>query len=254
MTAKKIAFYNNKGGMLKTTSTSEIAGILATQGKKILLIDGDPQGNLSYVFGHDSDVDEITLFDVLMKNMTKEEVNKIILPVHENIDLIPTNNSLSNLTVNVSGKPDATKRLGKLLNKYIDDYDYILIDTAPGEDLMLANVFAVVDDLILLTRLEPLAVKKLKYTLDVTESFQVPVRRIVPTATQLNTATHKAFLEDVRELAEAHNTQLTNHTIPQTIKFAEAQGWYGMPLSLVDQAEYSKQKKYYEDIVKELGY
>jgi hypothetical protein len=82
----------------------------------------------------------------------------------------------------------------------------------------------------------------------------VIVRHIVPTKTQLNTNTHKFMLENLREVAEAHNIKMTDTFIPNLIAFAEAVSIYELPLALVKDNHYKSAQKYYQNLVKELGY
>ena len=81
--AKIIAFYNNKGGVAKTTTATNVAGVLSLQKKKVLLIDGDPQGHTSLTFGVDSDDLQTTLGAYLSSNWTASEASQYFIKIND---------------------------------------------------------------------------------------------------------------------------------------------------------------------------
>ena len=230
--SKVIAFYNNKGGVAKTTTATNDAGVLSLKKKKVLLIDGDPQGHTSLTFGVDSDELQTTLGAYLTSNWSAKKASKYFIKVNDYLDVIPSNQSLSDFIIAVSSEEPKTrnKHLKNFIESVKNDYDYIIFDMAPAVDIVLENIVEIVDDLI------------------------VNVRYIVPTKTQLNTKTHKFMLENLREVAQAHNIKMTDTYIPNLIAFSEAVSIYELPLALIEDSRYKNAKKYYEKLVQELGY
>ncbi|HGI1199269.1 TPA: hypothetical protein ACJP7C_001757, partial [Streptococcus pyogenes] len=126
-----------------------------------------------------------------------------------------------------------------------------IFDMAPAVDIVLENIVEIVDDLIVVAVPETYAVKNAETTLKITDDKNVNVRYIVPTKTQLNTKTHKFMLENLREVAQAHNIKMTDTYIPNLIAFSEAVSIYELPLALIEDSRYKNAKKYYEKLVQE---
>lgn len=127
-----IAIANHKGGVGKTTSTQNIGAALSTKGKKVLLVDLDPQGNLSDAFGHDEV--EISIYDALL-----EKAELPIIPIVKNLDLVPSSLDLSVAEIELSGKTGREYVLKDLIDKVANNYDYILIDCPPSLGLLTIN-------------------------------------------------------------------------------------------------------------------
>lgn len=111
--AKIIAFYNNKGGVAKTTTATNVAGVLSLQKKKVLLIDGDPQGHTSLTFGVDSDDLQTTLGAYLSSNWTASEASQYFIKINDFLDVIPSNQSLSDFIILTSSEDP------KIRNKHL---------------------------------------------------------------------------------------------------------------------------------------
>lgn len=92
--AKIIAFFNNKGGVAKTTTATNIAGVLSLENKKTLLIDGDPQGHASLTFGVDSDELETTLGAYLISGWTAKQAGDYFIKVNDYLDIIPSKSNI----------------------------------------------------------------------------------------------------------------------------------------------------------------
>lgn len=134
-----IAVANHKGGVGKTTSTQNIGAALAKLGKKTLLLDLDPQGNLSDAFGHD-DVEE-SIYDALTD---KAEVP--IIKLGDHLDLIPSNLDLSVAEVELSGRTGREYTLKDAIDGVVNQYDYVLIDCPPSLGLLTINALTACDE------------------------------------------------------------------------------------------------------------
>lgn len=134
-----IAVANHKGGVGKTTSTQNIGAALAKLGKKTLLLDLDPQGNLSDAFGYD-DVEE-SIYDALTG---KAEVP--IIKLGEHLDLIPSNLDLSVAEVELSGRTGREYTLKDVIGEVVKKYDYVLIDCPPSLGLLTINALTACDE------------------------------------------------------------------------------------------------------------
>ena len=250
--AKIIAFYNNKGGVAKTTTATNVAGVLSLQKKKVLLIDGDPQGHTSLTFGVDSDDLQTTLGAYLSSNWTASEASQYFIKINDFLDVIPSNQSLSDFIILTSSEDPKirNKHLKNFISPIRKEYDYIIFDMAPAVDIILENIVEIVDDLVVVATPETYA----ETTLKITDDKQVTVRHIVPTKTQMNTKTHKFMLENLQEVADSHHISMTKTYIPNLIAFSEAVSIYELPLALVNDKRYLKAQEYYQNLVEELGY
>lgn len=134
---RTIALINNKGGVGKTTSCLNIGVALSLLGKKVLLVDIDPQGNLTDAFININQL-QYTIKDLLEGNIS--DINQVIkLNVKQNIDLIPSNNLLNGTEEKLLNKMSRETILKRILEPIKNNYDYILIDCPPSLNLLVLN-------------------------------------------------------------------------------------------------------------------
>lgn len=142
MTAKTIVFAHHKGGTGKTTSCISVAGFLAKAGKKVLVVDLDPQGNATSGLGIDKNTVDISMFHVM--NKTLNIIEPILLNTRiENVHLAPAHSDLMIAEI----KDESVLR--KALIGARNSYDYILIDTPPGNHNLIMNGISAADHVIL---------------------------------------------------------------------------------------------------------
>ena len=123
---KIIAFSNQKGGVGKTTTVLNVADYVARSGKKVLMIDIDPQGNLTSGYGIAKNRIENSLYDLMTGSAKFEEV---VLPTgYENLDILPCNMDLAGLEVELVSVPNRAKVLANALKGKIDGYDFVMLN------------------------------------------------------------------------------------------------------------------------------
>ena len=162
---KIIAIANQKGGVGKTTTTSNLGIGLAKQGKKVLVIDADAQGSLTASLGFtEPDKLEITLADVLEKVINDEEIEADygILKHDEGIDLMPGNIELSGLEVSLVNVMSREIMMRSYVEMVKDQYDFILIDCMPSLGMITINAFACADSILIPVQAAYLPVKGLE--------------------------------------------------------------------------------------------
>ena len=148
---KVIAVSNQKGGVGKTVSCVNLGIGLAQEGKKVLLIDGDPQGSLTISLGYEEpDEMEYSLATLMMNIVNDEKLNieKTILHHKEGVDLIPANIELSAIEVSLVNAMSREQTLKLYLADLKKDYDYILIDCMPSLGMLTINALAAADSVI----------------------------------------------------------------------------------------------------------
>ena len=148
---KVIALANQKGGTAKTTTTLNLGIGLAHQGRKVLLVDADPQGDLTTALGWtNADSLPITL-ETQMKKILQDEpfvYNEGILHNEEGVDIIPTNIELSGMEISLVNAMSREQTLKLYLEDLKKDYDYILIDCMPSLGMLTINALVAADSVI----------------------------------------------------------------------------------------------------------
>lgn len=166
---KLIALTNQKGGVGKTTSTINIGAGLAKLGKKVLLIDLDPQANLTYSLRMHSHRLDKTIYQALKG---EANMNDIIIK-HDEFDILPSSIDLSGAELELAGEPARENLLKNLINQLDPTaYDYVLVDCPPNLGLLTLNAFTAVNDIFIVLQSEYLALHGLSKLLDLVKVVQ----------------------------------------------------------------------------------
>jgi chromosome partitioning protein len=218
--AKVIAFANQKGGVAKTTTTLNLGVALHERGFRVLLIDLDPQGNLTMSQGLNPDSIERSLFDVLVHRIPLDEVI-----VKREVDLAVSSIDLAGAELALSSQIGRERALEKALVPVKERYDYVLIDTPPSLGLLTINAFVAANAVIVPVQCEYLSLRglvQLENTLQmVRENLnpKVAIIGILPTMYDKR-VTHSREADEI--LRENFGKLVFNTRIRKTIRYAEA--------------------------------
>ena len=218
--AKVIAFANQKGGVAKTTTTLNLAAAFAEEGHRVLCIDMDPQGNLTMSQGIDPDTLEVSMFDVLVHDLSIREVIR-----RREVDVACSSIDLAGAEIAMSMKIGRERSLDKALREVREDYDFICIDTPPSLGLLTINALTAADKVIVPVQCEYLSMRgliQLQNTLSmIRENLNpdVDIAGILPTMVDSRTLHAK---EAIEILEENFGDRVFGARIRKTIRFAEA--------------------------------
>ncbi|GAA3914647.1 ParA family protein [Litoribacillus peritrichatus] len=221
------AVANQKGGVGKTTTAVSLAGLLADQGKRVLLVDLDPHGSMTSYFGYDPDSLEHSCFDLFQAPgaIPPELPSQLLLDTsHDHLQLLPSSTALATLERSMVGKDGMGLVISRSLATLWDDFDYAVIDSPPILGVLMINALAACSRLMIPVQCEFLALKGLErmvHTLNmVTRSRPTPLPyHIVPTMFDRRT---NASLQSVKEMRVTYPDHIWEYTIPVDTQFRDA--------------------------------
>lgn len=221
------AVANQKGGVGKTTTAVSLAGLLAEQGKRVLLVDLDPHGSMTSYFGYDPDELEHSCFDLFQSSeaIPPELPSQLLMDTsHSRINLLPSSTALATLERSMVGKEGMGLVASRSLACLWDDFDYAIIDSPPILGVLMINALAACSRLIIPVQCEFLALKGLErmvHTLNmVTKSRPTPLPyHIVPTMFDRRT---NASTQSVKEMRKSYPETIWDHVIPVDTQLREA--------------------------------
>jgi chromosome partitioning protein len=215
-----IAFANQKGGVAKTTSTLNLAVAFSEQGYRVLIVDMDPQGNLTMSQGFNPDQIDRSMFDVLVHRLPIDQV------IHEaEVDLAVSSIDLAGAELALSSMIGRERALEKALNPIKDRYDFILVDTPPSLGLLTINALVASNGVIVPVQCEYLSLRglvQLENTLSmIRENLnpEVGIQGILPTMYDGRTLHAR---EAVEILQENFGELVFRTRIKKTVRYAEA--------------------------------
>lgn len=247
--AKIIAVTNQKGGVGKTTTCSALCGGLSQRGKKVLAIDLDPQGNLSFSLGIESD-DNYTIYDVLKGNCDLADA----IQHGEICDVVPSNILLSGLELEMTGV-GREYVLREQLSEAVEDYDYIILDTPPALSVLTINAYTASDELIIPMMCEILSLQgiaQLKQTIFAVQRYynkSLFVRGILLNKYNPRLTLTKEVEELAQMIAKQLNTVIFKTRISAGVSIAEAPA-HGE--SIITYAPKSKSAREFMSLIDEL--
>ena len=226
---KVIARANQKGGVGKTTTTVNLGIGLARKGKRVLLIDADPQGSMTVSLGIDEpDKIEYSLANVLMDVVNEEEIDygKIILKHEENIDFIPANIELAGLEVSMVNVMSRELVMKRFISNIKENYDYILIDCMPSLGMITINALVCANSVLIPVQASYLPVKGLQQLIKTISRVrrqinpELKIEGMVMTMVDMRSNYTKDILEAL-ESTYGETIGIFDSRIPMSVRAAE---------------------------------
>lgn len=218
---RKIAFTNQKGGVGKTTTTINTGAGLSKIGYKVLLVDMDPQANLTYSLKIHSSKMKQNIYHVLKGQC---DVQDVILP-HGDFDLLPASIELSGAEMELVNEPAREQILRTALQDVQDQYDFILLDCPPNLGLLTLNAFTAADELVIVLQSEYLALHGLSKLMDLIKIVQKrlnPDLKVEGIVCTLYDKRKNLNREVVGHIKEHFGSKVFNTLIRDNIALAEA--------------------------------
>ena len=244
---KIIAIANQKGGVGKTTTSVNLSALLAKKGKKVVLIDADPQGNATSGLGVDKDVEK-SLYDVLINE--EPVAGTLQDTVEKNLKICPSNMNLAGAEVELVSQMSREHRLKEQLEGIKDKFDYIFIDCPPSLGLITLNSFTAADSVLIPVQCEYYALEGLGQLLNTINLVKKHLNKSLEIEGALLTMYDiRTNLSNqvVKEVKKYFDDKVYKTVIPRNVRLSEAPS-FGMPITMYDPK--SKGARSYEKLAK----
>ncbi|MBQ9735696.1 MAG: ParA family protein [Clostridia bacterium] len=245
-----VAFANQKGGVGKTTSAVNIAAVLGKLGKKVLLVDMDPQGNATSAVGISKKEIKKSIYEVLIGTSDAEDA--IITTKFKNLSVIPSNIALVGAEIDLLEIEKREQRAKITLDSLRDRFDYIFIDCPPALSMLTVNAFVAADGLIIPMQCEYFALEGLSQligTIKKVRQLYNPALQITGILLTMYNGRLNLTAGVVRELKKYYADKLFKEPISRSVRLSEAPS-YGTPICYHD--PYGKGALEYQAVAKEL--
>jgi len=248
-----IAVANQKGGVAKTTTVMNLAAGLGAKGKKVLVVDLDPQGGCSVSLGISTDSINHTVYTVLMNDDVS--FNDVIIKTNQNFDLAPSNIDLAGAEVELKQLMAAEQILKRKLREIIDNYDFVLLDCPPSLGMLTINAFTAANELLIPMSMELLALRGLNMLAKTVSKVRAITNPdliylgVLATKYDKRTLNSQEIFKALEKASQNAGIKMFNTYITNSVRFAESPNLKA-PLILADPEH--EGSKAYKQIVEEI--
>lgn len=228
-----IAIANQKGGVGKTTTSINLSACLAEAGKKVLVIDVDPQGNTTSGLGVKKEELDNTVYELMLNECT---IKDTIVHAMENLDLIPSNVNLAGAEIELLGIPEKEYILRNEVDYIKHEYEYILIDCPPSLNMLTVNAMTTANSVLVPIQCEYYAlegISQLLHTIDLVKERLNSRLRLNGVVFTMYDARTNLSSDVVNSVKDNLNTNVYKTIIPRNVRLAEAPS-HGMPITVYD--------------------
>ncbi len=233
-TMRIFAVANQKGGVGKTTTTTSLGAALAERGRRVLVVDLDPQGNATTGLGVDGRQFERSVYDVLLNDIPMVD---IVEPTgFNNLFVAPATLDLAGVEQELTSVISRELRLKRALTSVEGEFDYIFIDCPPSLGLITINAFAAATEIMVPVQTEFYALEgltQLQRIVDLVQKNLNPTLRITKVVLTMYDSRNTLSIDVAKEVKKHFEAELCQTVIPRTVRLAEAPS-FGQPITVFD--------------------
>jgi chromosome partitioning protein len=229
-----IAIANQKGGVGKTTTAINLSACLAEAGKRVLVIDIDPQGNTTSGLGVMKDDIEKTVYEVMLQEIGLPDA--IIKNIFDNLDIVPSNVNLAGAEIDLIDFENREYILKNEINKVKEQYDFIILDCPPSLSMLTVNAMTASDSVIVPIQCEYYALEgltQLIHTINLVKKQLNPALELEGVVFTMYDSRTNLSLQVVENVKDNLNQTIYKTIIPRNIRLAEAPS-HGLPINIYD--------------------